>query len=140
MPRHIRTALCVLAVIGMTGCRSEALAQDDGLLVRVAEIEVHARYLEEYRAALTEEAEASVRLEPGVISIFPMYQKEKATRIRILEIYANRAAYDSHLTSPHFLKYKSTTLKMVKFLTLVEMDALDAHSMPQVFAKMRDAR
>ena len=40
--------------------------------------------LEEYKAILKEEAEASVRPEPGVISILPMYQKEHPTQVRIL--------------------------------------------------------
>lgn len=140
MRQHLKTALFVLAVISMTGYQVEALAQDGGPLVRIAEIEVDARYLKEYAAALTEEAEASVRLEPGIISIFPMYQKDKATLVRILEIYADRAAYDSHLTTSHFLKYKATTLKMVKSLRLVEMHALDTNTMTQMFAKMRDTR
>src|SRR5215207_7408247 len=97
-----------------------------GMLVRISEIEIHANHLEEYKAILKEEAEASVRLEPGVISIFPMYKKEKPTEVRILEIYASREAYESHLKTPHFQKYKTTTLKMVKSLKLVDMEVMDA--------------
>jgi quinol monooxygenase YgiN len=140
MSRLLKTALCVLAVMAMTGTRGEALAQEDALVVRIAEIEIDARFVNEYVAALTGEAEASLRLEPGVISIFPMHQKEKATLIRILEIYEDLAAYDSHIKSPHFLKYKATTLKMVKSLRLVEMHALDKNAMTQIFAKLSDAR
>ena len=109
MSRLLKTVLGVLAVMAMSGNRGEAQAQEDALVMRIAEIEVDARFVKEYAAALTEEADASVRLEPGVISIFPMHQKERATLIRILEIYADRAAYESHLMSPHFLKYKATT-------------------------------
>jgi quinol monooxygenase YgiN len=107
-----------------------------GMLVRISEIEIHANYLEEYKAILKEEAEASVRLEPGVISIFPMYQKESPTEVRILEIYASREAYESHLKTPHFQKYKTTTLKMVKSLKLVDMDVMDAKTMTEIFKKM----
>ena len=107
-----------------------------GMLVRISEIEIHADYLEEYKAILKEEAEASVRLEPGVISIFPMYQKENPTGVRILEIYANREAYKSHLKTPHFQKYKTTTLKMVKSLKLVDMEVIDAETMTKIFKKM----
>jgi quinol monooxygenase YgiN len=111
-----------------------------GMLVRISEIEIDANYLEEYKAILKEEAEASVRLEPGVISIFPMYQKEKPTEVRILEIYANREAYESHLKTPHFQKYKTTTLKMVKSLKLVDMDVMDAETMAKIFKKMRKGK
>src|ERR671910_3264932 len=107
-----------------------------GMMVRISEIEIDADYLEEYKAILKEEAEASVRLEPGVISIFPMYQKDKPTEVRILEIYASRQAYESHLKTPHFQKYKTTTLKMVKSLKLVDMEALDPATMANIFQKM----
>jgi 4-carboxymuconolactone decarboxylase len=75
-------------------------------------------------------------LEPGVVSIFPMYRKENPTQVRILEIYADRAAYDSHIKSPHFQKYKTTTLKMVKSLKLVDMDGIDTETMTQIFKKI----
>ena len=85
-----------------------------GMMVRISEIQIDPARLDEYNAILKEESEASVRLEPGVISIFPMYQREHPTEVRILEIYASRAAYESHIQSPHFQKYKTTTLPMVK--------------------------
>ena len=106
------------------------------MLVRISEVEVHSNDLEEYKTILKEEAEASVRLEAGVISIFPMYRKDKPTEIRILEIYASRAAYESHIKSPHFQKYKTTTLKMVKSLKLVDMEALAPETMNNIFQKM----
>ena len=140
MSRLLKTALCVLAVMAMSGNRGEAQTPESALMVRIAEIEVDARFAKEYAAALTEEADMSVRLEPGVIAIFPMHQGQEPTLIRIIEIYADRAAYESHLTSPHFLKYKATTLKMVKSLKLVDMHALDTSAMTQIFAKMRAAR
>ena len=105
-------------------------------MIRVAEIEVDSAYLEEYQAILKEEAAASVKLEVGVIVIFPMYQKENPTQIRILEIYASKAAYKEHLTTPHFQKYKTTTLNMVKSLKLVEMEAIDEATMPLIFKKL----
>lgn len=114
-----------------------ASAQQNDMIVRISKIEIDANYLEEYKAILKEEAEASVRLEPGVISIFPMYQKENPTEVRILEIYASRAAYEAHLKTPHFQKYKTTTLKMVKSLKLVDMDGIDTKTMKTIFKKMK---
>jgi len=108
-----------------------------GMLVRISEVGIDANHLEEYKAILKEEAEASVRLEPGVISIFPMYQRESPTEVRILEIYASRDAYESHIKSPHFQKYKTTTLKMVKSLKLVDMEVMDVETMTKIFEKMK---
>ncbi|RYG48832.1 antibiotic biosynthesis monooxygenase [bacterium] len=106
------------------------------MLVRLSEIEIHPGDLEGYKAILKEEAAASVRLEPGVVSIFPMVEKERPTQVRILEIYASREAYQAHLKTPHFQKYKTTTLKMVKSLKLVDMESLDPGTMPLMFKKM----
>lgn len=109
----------------------------DQMIVRISEIGVDSVNLQEYLSILKEEAEASVRLEPGVIAIFPMYQKDKPTELRILEIYKDTAAYQSHLKTPHFKHYKNTTLKMVKSLKLVDMNVLDFDTMQQIFAKMQ---
>jgi quinol monooxygenase YgiN len=117
-----------------------ASGSSQGMMVRISEIQIDPARLDEYNAILKEEAEASVRLEPGVISIFPMYQREKPTEVRILEIYASRAAYESHIESPHFQKYKTTTLPMVKSLTLVDMALIDPATMPRIFAKMQGGK
>jgi len=112
----------------------------EGMMVRISEIQIEPSRLDEYKAILKEEAEASVRLEPGVISIFPMYERENPTEVRILEIYASRAAYQSHLGTPHFQKYKTTTLPMVRSLRLVDMEAMDPATMTTIFGKMQGGR
>ena len=114
---------------------SSVFAQKNSMMIRISEIELDSNYLEQYKTILKEEARASVELEQGVLSIFPMYQKESPTRVRILEIYATREAYESHLKTPHFQKYKTTTLHMVKSLKLIDMEAIDPETMPQIFRK-----
>ena len=114
------------------------LAQQKGMMVRISEIEIHPVYLENYKAILKEEAAASVKLEPGVIAIFPMFQKENPTQIRILEMYADKTSYEQHLKTPHFQKYKTTTLKMVKSLKLIDMEAMDVSTMPLIFKKFKE--
>jgi 4-carboxymuconolactone decarboxylase len=109
---------------------------DEDIMVRISEIEILPEYLQEYNAILKEEASASVKLEPGVIAIFPMFQKESPIQIRIIEMYANQAAYHSHLKTPHFQHYKTSTLKMVKTLKLVDMGSLDKETMQQLFKKL----
>ena len=136
MLRPLKTLMPALMVL-LVAC-SGAIAQAKDMIVRISEIEIHPNRLAEYNAILKEEAEASVRLEPGVIAIFPMSQKEKPTELRILEIYASREAYEAHLKTPHFQKYKATTLEMVKSLKLVDMDALDAQTMARILKKMHN--
>ncbi|MES2825731.1 MAG: antibiotic biosynthesis monooxygenase [Pseudomonadota bacterium] len=110
------------------------------MIVRISEIEIKVEYLKEYKAILKEEAEASVRVEQGVISTFPMFQKESPTQVRILEIYSSKGAYESHLKTPHFIKYKTTTMKMVKSLKLVDMQIDDAETMKKIFEKMANEK
>ncbi|CAN5545932.1 hypothetical protein BH09BAC4_BH09BAC4_15720 [soil metagenome] len=107
------------------------------MMVRVAEIEIAPVHLDEYKAILKEESAASVKLEPGVIAIFPMYEKEKPTQIRLVEIYASQAAYQAHLKTPHFQHYKTATLNMVKSLKLVEMASITPEMMVELFRKLR---
>lgn len=107
------------------------------MMIRISEIEIDSNYLEEYNAILKEESEESVKLEPGVISIYPMYQKENPTQVRILEIYAGMEAYELHLKTPHFQTYKTKTLKMVKSLKLTDMEAIDVETMPEIFLKLK---
>jgi quinol monooxygenase YgiN len=110
--------------------------QTKDMMIRISEIEIDSNYLKEYNSILQEESRASVQLEAGVIAIYPLYQKENPTQIRILEIYANRKAYEAHLKTPHFQKYKTTTLKMVKSLKLVDMGNIDSQTMAEIFRKM----
>jgi len=105
-------------------------------MVRIAELTIDSTRLEEYLAILKEEAAESVRKEPGVITIFPMQVQAKPTDIRLIEIYASRAAYKTHLQTPHFLHYKNATLEMVQSLELIEMKALDPDSMRDLFVKL----
>ncbi|MNE25068.1 Antibiotic biosynthesis monooxygenase [compost metagenome] len=111
-------------------------AQKKDMMVRLSEIEIYPEYLSEYKAILKEESSASVKLEPGVLAIFPMYQKNDSTQVRIIEIYIDNNAYQSHLKTPHFQKYKTTTIKMVKSLKLVDMKEIDPESMKILFRKM----
>jgi quinol monooxygenase YgiN len=135
MTLHI--ALALMMTIVSHGASS---TQGNEMMVRISEIEIHSNYLAEYTAILQEEAEASVRLEPGVLSIFPMYRKEHPTEIRILEIYASREAYESHLKTPHFERYKTTTIEMVRSLKLVDMVAIDPESMARMFGKISSSK
>ena len=135
--KRMRRLLAALVPAWLLFASSLAHAQEQAMMVRISEIAVHAQHLDAYKAILKEEAEASVRLEPGVIAIFPITRRDSDTEFRILEMYADRQAYEAHLKTPHFLKYKSTTLHMVRSLKLVDMQAIDAQTMGKMFRKMQ---
>lgn len=97
-----------------------AIAQEKGQMVRLAILEIDSAYLEEYKVFLKEGIETALRVEPGVITIYALSEKENPTHFTILETYASDKAYQTHIKTPHFLKYKEGTLHMVKSLELVE--------------------
>jgi quinol monooxygenase YgiN len=95
-------------------------AQEKTQLVRLAKLVIDPAQLENYKAILKEGIEAAVKLEPGVLTLYAVSEKEKPNHITILEIYKNSDAYKSHLLTPHFIKYKTITKDMIKSLELVE--------------------
>ncbi len=93
-------------------------------LVRLSKITVDPAQIDAYNAFLKEEIEASMRLEPGVLTLYATAEKDAPNRVTILEIYADQTAYESHLKTPHFQKYKQGTLSMVKELELIDVEPL----------------
>lgn len=89
----------------------------DGI-VRLSKIEVYPEFLDEYMKYAVEVGEVSLRTEPGVLTMYALSEKENPRLVTILETYASRAAYESHVASEHFQKYKQGTLHMVKTLVL----------------------
>ena len=71
-----------------------------------------------------EVGETSVKVEPGVLTLFSMQTKEDPCKIYILEIYADQEAYQSHIQTARFKKYKEGTAKMVKSLKLIDVNPL----------------
>lgn len=87
-------------------------------VVRIADLQIDPARLGAYRSLLAEEIEASVRLEPGVVSLNAVSIADDPARIRILEIYASQSACEAHLKAPHFLKCKMAAASMVRSLDL----------------------
>ena len=93
-------------------------------VVRIAELEIDPGQLTEYKLALSEEIAASIHDEPGVLSLCAVSVKEHPNQVRIFETHQDQAAYESHLKSPHFKKYKEATQGMVKSLKLIETEPI----------------
>lgn len=92
--------------------------------IQIAEIAVDPAQLDSYKAAVAEQIEAAIRLEPGVLVLYSVSNKDDPTRITVFEIYRDREAYLAHLKAPHFLKYKATVETMVKSLKLIPVDVV----------------
>ena len=89
-------------------------------LVRLAEIEVVPEKLEAYLGYAAEVGRVSMATEPGVIALFSMQDKADPCKVYILEVYADQQAYQAHIQTAHFRKYKEGTAEMVRSLKLID--------------------
>ena len=124
-------------LLGQTSDKPTSTKRNGTLLVRIAEIEIHPQYLEAYLNAATEIQQKSLAEEPGVLCLFPNQMKEDDTQFRILEIYASQEAYQHHIQTAHFQKYKQGTLHMVKSLKLQDLTPLDHESINKIFKRFK---
>lgn len=113
-------------LIGVSFIKTPVISAQDhpDRLVRLAELEIDRTQLDAYKAALREEIETSIRVEPGVLTLYAVIVKGQPNQIRLFEMYASPAAYQAHLQSEHFKKYKNVTAGMVKSLRLIETEPL----------------
>ncbi len=91
-----------------------------GPYVRIAELEVDPAQLESFKAATKEVGETSVRVEPGCLVLYAVSETENPGRVRVFEIYRNADAYNAHIQTPHFKKFRAATDSMVKSRNLID--------------------
>ncbi len=115
-------AVSLLAAFAVS-TRADSKSEGSGI-VRLAELEIDPAQIDQYKAALREEIAASIRLEPGVLTLYAVSVKDHPEQVRLFEMYANQAAYESHLQALHFKKYKTETKGMVRSLKLLEADPI----------------
>ncbi len=135
-----KVLVLILSLIGLTttvNAIEPPINKNNGMIVRISEIEVYPEYLNEYLIFAKEAAETSIEKEKGVISIYPMMVIKDNNQIRILEIYKNQEAYKKHIASDHFQKYKQGTLHMVKSLDLVDTYQLSEKNFKKIFKRNR---
>ena len=123
LTERYKLLLTPILLMLLSACQNAPSRQGEQM-VRLAKLQVDSAQLDEFRSFLKEEIETSVRVEPGVITLYAVAEKKDPTRFTILEIYADTAAYKAHLQTPHFIKYKTGTKDMVRSLELVETDPL----------------
>lgn len=124
----MKNKLLIVALIVLGGisafAQNVSTSKAEKNMVRLSRITVDPAQLDRYNAFLKEEIEASMRLEPGVLTLYAVSEKAHPNKITILEIYADQDAYQTHIQTPHFQKYKQGTLEMVQELELIDGNPL----------------
>jgi quinol monooxygenase YgiN len=100
-------------------------AQINNNMYRIAKIKVDINQLEKYKVALKEQMNTAIKVEPGVLSYTVVADKKDLSLITILEVYANLEAYQSHILTPHFKKYKDAVKDMVLSLELIDTELIE---------------
>ncbi|HEY2722999.1 MAG TPA: antibiotic biosynthesis monooxygenase [Chitinophagaceae bacterium] len=120
---HLRSNLILIFILSMFSIISygTASAQNKDHYMRIARLVIDSAKLDAYKLALREHLETAVRVEPGVLSLTAVFEKDHPTHITVFEIYASEEAYKAHLQAPHFIKYKTITKDMVKSLELTDV-------------------
>ena len=119
MNRIILSSL-FLCIFNLTSFNTSAQATNN--MYRIAKIKIDAKQLENYKSALKEQMNAAIKLEPGVLSYTVVADKKDATLITIFEVYASLEAYQTHILTSHFKKYKETVKDMVLSLELIDTE------------------
>jgi quinol monooxygenase YgiN len=132
MRQHALPLIVGLALGAGCAAREARVIEDAHMpFVRIALLEIDPAQLEGYKAAVKEEMEASVHVEPGVLAIYAVAEKDAPTKLTFFEIYADEAAYRAHITSPHFRKYFETTKDMITSRKLIDTVPLQLSAKPQ---------
>ena len=131
--RYIKWMVFVASIFFIAlGLSTRVMAQQKNQMVRLAKIKVDHLQLEAYNAALKEQMTTAIRIEPGVLTYYAVAEKNDPTNITILEIYADTAAYQLHITTPHFKKYKDAVKDIVKKLELVDVSLIGVARKPDM--------
>lgn len=120
MIKYTFQVFLIIGILTLIGVDSKA--QHSNTMYRIAKIKVDSSQLEKYKAALQQQMNDAIKLEPGVLSYTAVADKKDPASITILEVYANPEAYQSHILTPHFKKYKETVKDMVLSLELIDTD------------------
>ena len=122
-------AYTIFAILTILIFNTKSMAQDHKIY-RIAKITVDPAQLDKYQSALKEQMTTAMAVEPGVLSYYAVSDKKDASHITIFEIYADSTAYQAHIQTPHFKKYKETVKDMVKSLYLEDVDVIGIAKKP----------
>lgn len=106
--------------------RSDADPPQAAFAITVA-FELHECAFVEFHRLVTENAAASVSLEPDCIrfDVLTPVPGEPGPDVLLYEVYKSKAAFDLHLASEHFLSFDRRTRHLVRTKTVLAFTALE---------------
>ncbi len=117
--------------------QTKSASEQKNWKVRIANIEVDTMYLEKYKIAVKEHTAAALQKEPGVLMLYAVFEKARPGKVTVFEVYKDEAAYQLHIKTAHFLKYKSGTKHMVKSLVLTDVQPIALGIKPEFVKQLK---
>jgi len=99
--------------------------------VRWSEMEIDPTWLDRFQRLTEENVRETRRTEPGVLAFYAAGEKDHPNHIRVLEVYADTNAYQAHLQSPHFQRFRDGSGHMVRQRQLFEALPVTLGAKPQ---------
>jgi (4S)-4-hydroxy-5-phosphonooxypentane-2,3-dione isomerase len=85
------------------------IGYEDSMLVMTVHFKLKKEYCGSFRARVRTQAEGTLAAEKDCHRFEICSSLENAEQIILYEIYTDEAAFQAHLSSPHFLAFKSDT-------------------------------
>jgi len=89
------------------------------------EFNLHESAVDRFMPMMLANARASLADEPGCERFDVLHVAGKPQQIVLYEIYRDRAAFQEHLKTPHFLEFNAATAPFIKDKKVVELAYLN---------------
>ena len=94
----------------------------DAPYVRIAQLDVDPQRLAEFKTVLEQSVSTSVRVEPGVYTLYAVALNAHPHRFLVFEVYKDEETYAAHRETPHFRTFFEATQTMVTSRTFLDVD------------------
>ena len=81
---------------------------------RIVDFEINLEQIDAFLPLMRENASASARDEPGCRQFDVCYDPDHPGHVFLYEVYDDRAAFDAHLSTPHFKSFDAATVGMIR--------------------------
>ena|SRR5579871_1667604 len=88
----------------------------------VVEFGIKPEAMARFRPLMLENAQASLRDEPGCRQFDVLTMAEDGNQVVLYEIYDDAKAFDAHLASPHYKKFAASTGDMIATRSIKRLD------------------
>lgn len=110
-----------MAILMALSADKETMATENSVpIMRIFEFVLVPSDVQSILEAGRKNIETSVRDEPGVLSMYCAVDKDDPTKLYVVEVYRNQAAYQAHVESAHFKAFSEAIRGKIVSRRIVE--------------------